>query len=812
MELRTLPLEGIRPILSMLPLLSIVRLHMTLDKSIQRLLSASGAFTALHIPVAPGIPPIALRYFLRSVRNVAQLSFDKDVQWSNRALSLLAAMNPAKIVLTTGLTQLKAAAAMKACLAAPNNARLCREVENLSQLLLPNFTRLTPQLESLSFQCLTSAISKNYIFDEYVRSLAEQPDWDLYDLYCFPPALTSFQHNFLLEKEVKIIIETLPATLISFDVTFSAIGYHSFELHPMFTKFTRLAFFSAVTIGKLIWPSDIPVVAPESLNRFQLRSSASTIADLMKNCNFRNCTLFRFDLRIECETKLRDMECVDPQIDLQDLLPSSLLELSVAQSSSSNLPYSMCYFPTYPKTLTSLALRMPQNDASLSSALASLPGLTDLWLGCDTTSATLNIMSSSDELQQLLSAKPSKRPLSSEIQILASDLPRKLLHLECEGDRRPLSYDAIRLLPAGLRTLTVRRFDYTQLPTLAECLYYCQLKVTKDIGPLTLDMMIFNALRWNSFFRPTLDLVTFSNALVDQYAANGNTVHLYFPGTDRPFKSALTRTIIFNNRLVYNAQSSRPLRAKLDILSELIQKFQDLLVSCSSVTKIVLQGVLPGTDRFAFSPLPPSLEEIDVSCDLLQPTSLRALKNEAFPSLKKVSISNLPNEASPMWLNLPDSVLELSLQTSHSSFGPIVFPRNLKELTLKSAHEAKLERFSLKLSSLPSTLESLHVKSTRPFYSFEEDDGSLEHLTLLKYLLLVLPSASCVRSICERLPSIHGLRLQVETNMAAKSADRFKELAQRYPFIELIDSVDAESDDERDLSDALASVDLSPSL
>lgn len=807
MELRRLPLEGIRPIISILNLASLVKLHLTLDKSIQRLLSASGAFSTLHISSTPGVSRIALLYFLRSVRNVAQLSFDRDVQWSGRGLSLLASMNPAKVVLSTGFTQLSAATSMKAHLMAPTNAKLMKEVENLSHLLLPNFARLTPQLESLCFQSKTSAVSKNYIFDDYIWSLVAKPGWDTSKMFCFPPALTSFQHNFMLEKEAEIIINSLPAGLRSFSVTFATIGSTSFELYPAFTKFTELCHFSAGPIGKLLWRSDQQVVAPRSLNRFFINSSASVIDDLMKRCDFRNCTLVRFDLRIASNPKLSDLKRADPQIDLPNLLPPSLLELTISQTPLVETAYSTCTFPAYPSTLTSLALRLARNDDALSAALSALPSLTDLWLGCD-ESSTLNILASADELHLLLSKETGNvRRLSTEIKVMSSELPRKLLHLGCEGDRRSISEEALRYLPSGLQSLSVEHFDISLLPTLSEHLPRCHLKYEHDPFPLQgLPMMTFKAARWHRYWRPSLDLLAWSAAVADYTSSipRYSCFRIDYP-SDYPFTSLQTHEIIFRNK-------TRPAPHQTwETLPYKLCSFNNLLTACPNVTKLVVMGfTLVHEKRFKldFECLPAGLKELEVTASLFETPSKLVDTFTLLLHLERLTVADLPAGKTP-WHFPPQSVRSLCLTTSEQSLGSYSFPTNLKELTIHS--HATSNVFPLRLSKLPSSIESLHLKATRNTFSFicGRDKGSLEHLTSLKHINLTCPTAFYTQTLCEKLPPIEGLSLVVEADFSNEEGQKetHKDLATRFPFIVLKDMhVDQGEGDQ--LSKALSAVNI----
>lgn len=104
MELGNLPLDGFRPILSMLDLPSLAQLHATNDRRIRNLLSRSGALHTLHIRPFIRYPDRKVKHFLRTVKDVKHLSVARDTDPKLLTATLLQSLNPQSISLHTAFT------------------------------------------------------------------------------------------------------------------------------------------------------------------------------------------------------------------------------------------------------------------------------------------------------------------------------------------------------------------------------------------------------------------------------------------------------------------------------------------------------------------------------------------------------------------------------------------------------------------------------------------------------------------------------------------------------------------------------------
>ena len=148
--LNTLPLDGIRPILSYVDIISLIKLYATFDRKIQTLLSCPNAFAYLSIKAAgKGMPRAPYRYFVSSIRNVAYLKLENDVQWSPASISLLLTLNPRHLELGDNILH-DSVSLMLADFAKDRTNEVLRSLaKNFNRRGLPNFPLLTPRLETL---------------------------------------------------------------------------------------------------------------------------------------------------------------------------------------------------------------------------------------------------------------------------------------------------------------------------------------------------------------------------------------------------------------------------------------------------------------------------------------------------------------------------------------------------------------------------------------------------------------------------------------------------------------------------------------
>lgn len=191
MELRDLPCDGLRPILALLDLESMIGLFCALDHKMQRQMTLSG-YAHLHIPrwrTNPG----SLRYFLSSVRNVTHLSFDDDVQWKARSLHFLASLNPIILQFGHGFLHESVSHLVASELASnPSSGRL--QELFLSPSCLLDFSRLTTRLETLTLDIPIASTEQKTIFagaslPATLTSLSIVNERIAIPVACIPPGL-----------------------------------------------------------------------------------------------------------------------------------------------------------------------------------------------------------------------------------------------------------------------------------------------------------------------------------------------------------------------------------------------------------------------------------------------------------------------------------------------------------------------------------------------------------------------------------------------------------------------------------------------
>ena len=155
-SLNTLPLDGIRPILSYLDLESLIKLFATFDRKIQVLLSSPNAFAYLRLePVSSSMPRTAYRYFVSSIRNVTHLELAKCVYWSPSSITLLLTLNPRHLEVGYGMLHRSVFEMLRDAKNFPSNEVLRSMAQNFDPNGIPNFLLLTPCLESLMLSATT---------------------------------------------------------------------------------------------------------------------------------------------------------------------------------------------------------------------------------------------------------------------------------------------------------------------------------------------------------------------------------------------------------------------------------------------------------------------------------------------------------------------------------------------------------------------------------------------------------------------------------------------------------------------------------
>ena len=192
MQLNTLPVDGIRPILFYAHVDDLTRLFCTFDRRIMKAMSFPGALPYLRLkPATIGVPRAPLRYFVSCVRNVTHLSLVR-VKWAPRSLSLLLALNPIRLDIDDEMLHESALTLLADVAKDPSNAELRSQALFLETTGLPNFSCLTTRLETLKFKNVVSTnvarLCRTKSLPPTITSL--QGDM-IYDMTSFPIGLRS---------------------------------------------------------------------------------------------------------------------------------------------------------------------------------------------------------------------------------------------------------------------------------------------------------------------------------------------------------------------------------------------------------------------------------------------------------------------------------------------------------------------------------------------------------------------------------------------------------------------------------------------
>ena len=151
-SLNTLPLDGLRPILSYLDLKSLIKLFATFDRKIQVLLSSPNAFAYLRIEaLGPEMPRTPYRYFVSSIRNVTHLRLGDEIKWSPYSISFLQTLNPRHLTIGADILHESVQLMLRYAKNSSSNEVLRRLAQHFDPYGIPNFPLLTPRLETLEF-------------------------------------------------------------------------------------------------------------------------------------------------------------------------------------------------------------------------------------------------------------------------------------------------------------------------------------------------------------------------------------------------------------------------------------------------------------------------------------------------------------------------------------------------------------------------------------------------------------------------------------------------------------------------------------
>lgn len=477
--LNTLPLDGIRPILSYVDLKSLIKLYATFNRKIQALLSSPGAFAYLCIEASGKQTKVApYRYFVSSIRNVAHLEFEDGVQWSPTTIQLLLTLNPRKLVLGSQLLHSSVEVMLADAAAFPKNEELRRMAQYFLPNAIPNFATLTPRLEDLSM--LKDTLSPTSKESAYVN----------FREFSVPSTLTR------LSVPSFIVLEDVPSNLLSLEIRDTDnIPIH---VNYIFTKFSSL---QDVLIHGNELKSYQSFDIPSTLNSISFAGRYNHCETLITHPALKTSSIS--SISIKCpQAPLPD----SANLDLAPVLPSTLktlvLELGLrAEGDEVEWPEERSYLRTLPPGLTSLAI-----DSLLLSTETPSDSKPFPWARLQDRPA----------MEHLALTSASDTPILDAVGLCSfGKMPPNLKSLFlASAHLKPLSSAEIQTLPTTLTTLQVNSFDISCVDVFASYLPDCHLFIKQPISPWKIPEAVAKS---SQHWLPNLDLDKFISFVEDYY-------------------------------------------------------------------------------------------------------------------------------------------------------------------------------------------------------------------------------------------------------------------------------------------------------
>lgn len=439
-QLRTLTLDGIRPILSYVDLPSLVKLFATLDRNIIKLLFSPGAFSYLRIEPIGTIPRVLYRNFLGSLRNVHHLDVQSNVLWSAPTLSLLTTLNPRSLSIGSAFLHSSVFTLLADLKKHPEEQSLAHMARFLLPNGFPNFALLVPRLETIDLPEVADLVKKSN-----VQFLFNSAPLEFH--MTFPPTLTSATLQLPPKPFPIALLDALPSTLRALTVDHNSqdIMYAEDEDKFDFGRFTQLEY---------LWVEG----ARHFVNRLEVPPTLQTLAietnctpwDFLRHPSLKASKLTRMTILIG-----RPGHKTEDPIDLAQLLPSSLICLKLQISGDlgiASLPPSLIEFE--------LIILDGSSDEHIFTLIDGLRSLKEL-----------KVELSNDERDDLM--------LRS---IVKGTLPTSLTKLTLgESLRGHLTKAQIQKLPLTLRSLYIPAWPLATVEDFHAHLPNCHLFITEHV-------------------------------------------------------------------------------------------------------------------------------------------------------------------------------------------------------------------------------------------------------------------------------------------------------------------------------------------
>lgn len=478
-RINTLPLDILRPILAYLDINTLMELFLTHNRDLQTLISSPNALNDLFIEteLKVHVQKATYRWFLSSLRDVPRLRFASFVYWSPQSIPLLLALNPRELEVNAGFLHASVGRMLEDAALHPDNPKLRRLAQFFLPNRIPNFSVLTPRLESLMIA------SDAFIgLQSISRALGANE-------FRVPATLTKLQ----LSSSIALTsIRELPQ-LLSIDLSSKTVNLES--LFACFSSLQELTIRDAT-----LQISDSLAILP-SLNSITYEGPLASSIALWSHPALKQSLVS--SISIECSKS--DNFSLD--LNLASWFPTTLKSLlflvtSPFEDAEADARDRCVFLRSLPSTLTSLSI-----DPRFLSPVEG---------------GRIHILDSMVYLRDLTSLKHLQFVTTSwrtgpsfNLSVLGKMPPKlKSLHIHSTHVLR-LTSDEIRKLPQTLTSLQVDSFDLELVEVFKTHLQSCRLRIANSTTPWEIPE---RALEATNCWLPHLDLYKLNSALVDYYA------------------------------------------------------------------------------------------------------------------------------------------------------------------------------------------------------------------------------------------------------------------------------------------------------
>ena len=457
MLLNTLPLEGLRPILSLLDLVSLARLYITFDKALQQKLSAPNAFASFHLMTIKGPEAPIMRYVLRKFRSVKQLVLGRGVFLAAEDIPVLATLNPTELRVDNSVGFGFLSAPQRNPIAQTMGLRAPRNASFFASHTLPNLSELTPRLQVLETESSNLLYLPSYTCSE-----------TRFEGFGVPTSLVRFSAMFAKLSIANAVIDALPSSLLSLSIRIDEGGLPT--LSKIVSRFPTLE--ALQMVGTF----------PKSFEKLSLPPSLLSFCIDARRTNFdyfsyfEACSAEQSNLAVvEVHNFLpRDYSRSAERLKAQHWLPPSVLQLRLLDASSFSYNWPAPDYLILPPRLASLRLKLQSHARTLDLSVAPCRYLTSLKL-FNGFGRELRLVSKLEE-----EAIEDGGSQNLAIAFRTFLLPRSLTYFEADNLTEP-SDAAISELPSGLTTLSLSQFDLGVHAQLIKTAPMCRLIVTEPI-------------------------------------------------------------------------------------------------------------------------------------------------------------------------------------------------------------------------------------------------------------------------------------------------------------------------------------------